>query len=371
MTSTSWLTDEIARFDPDLPLERASSPPSSWYTDPAFHALEQRAVFGRRWLFVCRSDQVAGPGSWASGCYGGMPWVVARDADGVLRAFHNVCRHRGAEVVKGDGDGDSLVCRYHGWTYRLDGRLRSAPRMGAMEGFDRDLMSLPPMQVTEWGPLVLINADLHARPFLADFAELDGMLAPTGWDGLVFGSRKVWDVGCNWKVFADNYLDGGYHIPHMHPTLDAQLDMSSYRTELHEWFSVQTSRPGADDDPRALVDVGARMGDGPLYAYAYPSLMINRYGPVLDTNLVVPLAADRCRVIFDFWFDPSVADQPEFIANSLEQSDLTQREDIDVSESVQLGTASVSYDRGRYASAWEKGIHHFHRLLAADLRVGV
>ena len=365
MSADRWLRDEVSRFDTTLPVAEATSPPSSWYTTRQFHDLEQRAVFGRRWIYVCPADRVAAPGSWAAGCYGGMPWVVARDAAGTLRAFHNVCRHRGAEVVKEDGRGTSLQCRYHGWTYGLDGRLRSAPRMGAMEGFDRAAMSLPPMQVEQWGPLVLVNADPSAGPFLGDFGALDALLARTGWGGLVYGTRTVWEVGCNWKVFADNYLDGGYHIAHMHPTLDAQLDMGSYRTKLHDWFSVQTSRPGAGDDPRAEVDVAARMGDGPLYAFVYPSLMINRYGPVLDTNLVVPVAADRCRVIFDFWFDPSVAAQPDFIARSLAQSELTQREDIDVSESMQLGTTSPSYDRGRYASGWEKGIHHFHRLLAA------
>jgi choline monooxygenase len=366
---TDRVADEVLRFDPDLPLESAGSPPSSWYTDPGLYALEQSAVFGRRWVFACRSSEVSAPGSFASGCHGGSPWVVARDTDGTLRAFHNVCRHRGAEVVQGNGSTDSLTCRYHGWVYRLDGRLRSAPRMGSMAGFDRDTMSLPPMQVVEWGPLVMINADPDARPFLDDFGELDAILSATGWQHLTPGARKVWDVDCNWKVFADNYLDGGYHIAHMHPTLDAQLDMASYRTDLYAWFSVQTSRPDSSEDPRAKVDVAQRMGVGPVYAWLYPSLMINRYGPVLDTNVVVPIAADRCQVVFDFWFDPSVSDA--FIAESLEQSDVTQREDIDVSESVQRGTASASFDRGRYASAWEKGIHHFHSLLAGDLRAAL
>mgnify|MGYP000094004135 CR=1 FL=1 len=366
---SDWLATEIHRFDPTLPVQDASSPPASWYSSRAVHDLEQRAVFGRRWIFACRSDEVAEPNSYASGTYGGIPWVVARDGDGVLRAFHNVCRHRGAEVVKGCDRATSLTCRYHGWIYRLDGRLKAAPRMGAMTGFDRDAMSLPPMQVVEWGPLVLVNPDLEARPFLEDFGEIDAILAPTGWDRLRFGHRKVWDVRCNWKVFSDNYLDGGYHIAHMHPTLDAQLDMSSYQTELYGWFSVQTSRPGDGNDARVGIDVGKRMGDGPIYAYLYPSLMINRYGPVLDTNLVVPIAPGRCQVIFDFWFDDTVDDA--FIEESLAQTEITQLEDIDVSESVQVGTASLAYDRGRYASSWEKGIHHFHGLLAVDLREGL
>lgn len=368
---SSRLAAEVERFDPDLPVERAFAPPSSWYTAPAVHELERRAVLQRRWLYACRAHDVSAPGSYAAGCVAGMPWVVARDAGGTLRAFHNVCRHRGSEVVQGTGAAGDLTCRYHGWVYGLDGRLQRAPRMGRIDGFDRADFALPPLQVFEWGPLVMINADLDARPFLDDFGPLDDRLRATGWGRLLPGPRRVWDVGSNWKVFNDNYLDGGYHIAHMHPTLDAQLDMSTYRTELFGWYSLQTSAPDRTDDPRAQVDVAQRMGEGPVYAWLYPTLMINRYGPVLDINVVLPVAPDRCQVLFDFWFDPAVADDSAFLEQSLAQSDVTQREDIDVSESVQRGTASPTYDRGRYASSWERGIHHFHQLLARDLRAGL
>jgi choline monooxygenase len=360
------LADDVARFDPALPLEEASSPPSSWYTDPAIHELEQRAVFGRHWLFACPTDHIADPGSWAAGRVGTLPWVVARDEAGTLRAFQNVCRHRGAEVVRGTGCGE-LVCRYHAWRYDLGGRLQSAPKAGGMRGFDRNAMGLTPLAVQIWGPLVLIHAQPDAAPFAVP--ELDVRLRNTDWAGLRWVARRSYDVGCNWKVVNDNYLDGGYHIAHMHPTLDAQIDMASYRTELLEGASIQSCPPVLGDG-RAKVDVGARIGDGALYAWVHPTLMINRYGPVLDTNTVEALAADRCRVHFDFWFagDPDDAQAQAFVAESMKQSHTTQLEDIDISESVQLGTASVGFDRGRYAPAWEAAIHHFHRLLAEDLR---
>jgi len=360
------VADEVLCFDPEVPLAGASSPPSSWYVDPAFHEVEERAVFGRRWLFACPADHVASPGSWAAGRVGALPWVVLRDDEGELRAFHNVCRHRAAEVVQGRGCGE-LVCRYHAWRYRLDGRLRSAPRAGAMEGFDRDGLGLHPLAVQRWGPLILVCADTMAGPFAAP--ELDALLAPTGWADLAWVARRSYDVACNWKVFNDNYLDGGYHIAHMHPTLDAQIDMKAYWTELLPGASVQTCPP-VEGDPRATVDVTARIGSGAIYAWVHPTLMINRYGPVLDTNTVEPLAADRCRVHFDFWFDgdAGAADESAFVAQSMAQSHVTQLEDIDISESVQVGTGSRSFDRGRYAPAYEKAIHHFHRILAADLR---
>ncbi len=335
------LRDEIRRFDPDVPIASASSPPSSWYTASDVADLEDRAVFARSWLFACRDDQVATPGSWVSGRHGRLPWLVVRGDDGALRAFHNSCRHRGSEVLRGEGCGArKLVCRYHGWAYGLDGVLNART-------------ALPPLGVTTWGPLVLVHSDPDAAP---------PDVPPVDFDGLVWVARREYEVGCNWKAFCDNYLDGGYHIAHVHKSLDAQLDMATYRTELGSTWSVQTASAGAVPD---------RIGGGATYVFHYPSLMLNRYGPCLDTNVVVPLAPDRCRVLFDFWFTSGVHRDDEFVRASLEQSHVTQLEDIEISESVQVGTASPAFDRGRYAPRHEIAIHHFHRLLAADLRRGL
>jgi choline monooxygenase len=225
-----------------------------------------------------------------------------------------------------------------------------------MKNFDRDVLSLTPLAVEQWGPLVLLHADADAAPFAPNHRGLTERL--DGWADLRWVARRSYEVRCNWKVFNDNYLDGGYHIPHMHPSLDAQIAIGSYRTELFDGASVQTCPPSGA--------AGARIGEGALYAWIHPTLMINRYGPVLDTNTVVPLGPDRCVVHFDFWF--AVDADEDFTAQSMAQSEVTQLEDIDISESVQLGTASPGFDRGRYAPNYEKAIHHFHRLLAADLR---
>ncbi|MCP4870509.1 MAG: aromatic ring-hydroxylating dioxygenase subunit alpha [Proteobacteria bacterium] len=327
----------VLDFDPALAIGETESPPADWYTEASVASLEDEAVFGRSWLFACRDDQVAVPGAWIAGRHGRLPWLVVRDEDGTLRAFHNSCRHRGSEVLMGDGCAAKLVCRYHGWSYGLDGRMNARTH-------------LPPLQVAEWGPLVLINADPEAAA--PDVLELD-------FGGLQWVARRSYDVGCNWKAFCDNYLDGGYHIAHVHTSLDAQLDMGSYRTELGGAWSVQTAGPG---------DVAERIGEGATYVFRYPSLMLNRYGPVLDTNVVIPLAPNRCRVLFDFWFDEGVLTDEAFVARSLEQSHVTQLEDIEISESVQVGTESPAFARGRYAPRLEIAIHHFHRLLAEDLR---
>jgi len=361
------LAREIARFDPAPAIEDAWTPPGSWYTSPGICALERDAVFARTWQPVARVDEVPLPGDFVSGCLAGEPWVVLRDADGSVRAFHNVCRHKGREVVQGSGNAAELVCGYHAWTYRLDGRLKSAPRMAGIRSFDKETMSLPPLRAEVWGPWVFVNMDPHAPPLAGQIPELTRRLEAGGWSGLTFHSRKTWDIACNWKVYADNYLDGGYHIPHMHPTLDAQLDMNTYRTELFGGYAIQSVDPAGGSDPRIAFDAKERIGGGAMYAWIYPNFTVNRYGPCLDSNHIQPLGPDRCRVVYDFFFLETGGDAARrFIEASIAQSEVTQREDIAICESVQVGLGSRSYDRGRYAPRVEIGEHHFHRLLHRD-----
>jgi choline monooxygenase len=365
--SPEELKREVLAFDPDVAIERAWTPPSSWYTAPAFYELERRSVFARGWQPVARVEQLREPGSYVAGCLAGEPWVVVRGDDGAVRGFSNVCRHKGREVVTGSGRADALVCGYHGWTYALDGRLTKAPRIAGIEAFDREAMSLPAIRTETWGPWVFANRDGDARSASEELAELGARLAARGWDRLRYVESAEWTLECNWKVYVDNYLDGGYHIPHMHPTLDAQLDMSSYRTELFERFSIQSSGAARDADDRIDFDASVRIGAGAIYAWIHPSFMINRYGPCLDTNHVVPLGPDRCRVVYEFFVDAD-NESEQLLRDSIAQSAVTQREDIEICESVQRGLGSSSYDRGRYAPRVEMGEHHFHRLLAEDYR---
>ncbi len=366
--SQDRLRAEIERFDPSVPIEAAWTPPCSWYTDPEIFALERAAVFRHSWQPVARVDQLAEPGSYVSGCFVDQPWVVVRGADGELRAFHNVCRHKGREVVTGQGKAAALVCGYHNWTYDLSGALRMAPRMTGIENFDRSKMSLLTLQVECWGPWVFVNWDRQAVPLSGHVRELTDRLEGTGWGGLVFAGSSSWTIQCNWKVFVDNYLDGGYHVPYMHPSLDAQIDMGTYRTELFEKFSIQSVRPRSEPDKRIDYEPGQRIGDEAIYAWIYPNLMVNRYGPCLDSNHVVPLGPDRCRVDYEFYFAGAVGDGDDaFVRASMEQADVTQREDLEISESVQIGLRSGAYDRGRYAPRVEMGEHHFHCLLQRAL----
>lgn len=358
------LRREVGLFDAELTIAAAWTPPSSWYTDPDFWALDQTAVFARSWQPVARVAELDAPGAFKSGVFAGEPWVIVRQSDGSLRAFANVCRHKAAIVAQGSGRCDHLVCPYHGWKYDLDGRLRSAPRMAGIQNFDRADMSLRPLPVEAWGPWIFISFRADAPPLAQGLGPLTARLNATDWAALDYRTGASWTIECNWKVYIDNYLDGGYHIPHMHPTLDAQLKMDDYITELFPRYSVQSSPANSGEDQRIGFDASQRIGSGAVYAWLYPNFMINRYGPVLDTNWVIPLGPDRCQVHYEFFFDASVNEA--FIAESVEQSAVTQREDITISEWVQAGLRSAHYDRGRYAPGVEIGELHFHGLLKAD-----
>lgn len=361
----SFLRAALDRFDESLPIERARTPPAVWYVDPAFLELERSAVFRRTWQGIGSLERLAAPGSFVSGDLGGEPFVAVRGADGTLRAFFNVCRHHASEIVEGEGTLDCFVCPYHGWSYDLDGRLRRAPRLGGIRDFDRDAFGLVPMEIGGWGPLTFVRAASGGESLAELLRPLEGRI---DFSGLRFVARRSFELACNWKVFVDNYLDGGYHVAEVHAGLAAQLDLDGYRTEIDGRVSLQlcASGSGGTSDDRGFKE---RLGEGAVYAFVYPNFMLNRYGPILDTNWVLPLGPTRTLTVFDYYFDAALADcDPAFVERSLAASDQVQQEDIAICESVQRGLGSSAYDTGLYAPSVEQAAYHFHRLLAADLR---
>jgi choline monooxygenase len=350
------------RFDPRLPIERASTPPSAWYTDSSFHRRERQAVFRNAWQPVGRLEQLRSVGDYISGDLFGEPFVVIHDGERP-RAFFNVCRHHASHLVEGRGRIERFVCPYHGWSYDLDGSLRKAPRLGGVEQFDRKSHGLIPMDVDSWESLVFVRVG-RSGPSLS--TTLEPLAGRVDCSSLRFVKRVEYEIACNWKVFVDNYLDGGYHVEFLHRGLAGQLDLDSYRTEICGRISLQLCTAGSTSADAGGLDFKQRIGAGAVYAFIYPNVMINRYGPVMDLNWVLPLGPHRTLTVFDYFFEREC--DTEFIERSIAASDQVQQEDIGICEAVQRGLQSSGFDRGPYAPGVEQAAYHFHGLLAGDVK---
>jgi phenylpropionate dioxygenase-like ring-hydroxylating dioxygenase large terminal subunit len=358
-------------YDPDAQLADASTPPSSWYNDPGIFELEQRTVFSRSWQWVGRVDQVRERGEYLSFEVAGEPVVVVRGNDKVLRGFFNVCRHHAAAVVtKAEGKAENLRCPYHGWTYNLEGALVLAPEFGGVANFDRGANGLVPIQSVEWQGWVFVKLDPDG-PSLEGFLgkSLIERLEHLNLEQLRWFERRRYTVNCNWKVFVDNYLDGGYHVPHIHRNLNSVLDYTNYTIEAGEYTCLQSSPIAADKGDERTAAV--RAGKGAYYYWVYPNLMINVYDGVMDTNLVIPRGVDKTEVIFDYYFADVSDNARERDAASIAVSEQIQAEDAAICESVQRGLNSRSYSTGRLSVPREAGEHLFHKLLCRDLRAGL
>ena len=342
--------------EPFVDLEHAHALPARYYFGEAMLEREHEAVFARSWQLVAHREQLVEPGDHVVEMIGKVPILVVRGKDGVLRAFPNVCRHRAGPLALCNGKGaNALHCKYHGWTYSLEGQLRSAPEMQGAKDFEVADIRLPPLRVHEWQGLVFVALDAGVAPFEEVYAGIVERIAPIDLSAMRYLRRETYDIACNWKVYVDNFLEG-YHLPHVHPGLCKVLDYRAYDTELFPWQILQTS---------PLRDSGEIYGEGEAFYYQiYPNIMLNIMPGRLQTNRVLPLGPGRCRVEFDFYYAQDDKAQSR-IARDAEFSDEVQLEDVAICEAVQHGLASGTYDAGRLCPKRESGVWHFHNLLRA------
>ena len=357
-------------YNANAPLEEAYTIPAAWYLDERMEELEREHVFGGNWIAVGRVDQVAEPGQFFTLELAGEPLVVVRGFDGELRAFYNVCRHHAAAVANIPcGTVPHLRCPYHGWTYGLDGSLKGAPEFAGVCNFDRATSGLVPVQLATWENFVFVNLNEEPSSLMAFLGDLPAKVAPLSLAKIHFFQRKTYTLACNWKVYVDNYLDGGYHVPHLHKGLNSVLDYKEYTIENSEHYCLQSS-PMVSSQEHASFGA-TRTGDRAYYYWIYPNFMLNVYEGVMDTNLVLPIAKDKCVVQFDFFFSDISEGRSAYNSESVAVSDRVQDEDVDICESVQRGLRSRAYGAGRLSVRREAGEHLFHRLLAKDLRRGI
>jgi choline monooxygenase len=359
--------DLLNLYNPANPLEKAWTIPAPWYFDERLAQLERESVFGANWQVAGHLDQVKEPGQFFTIDVNNEPLVVVRGDDGKLRGFYNVCRHHAAAVVpETHGCAKNFRCPYHGWTYGNDGSLKGMVEFEGVCNFDRADNGLVPLRVDTWENFVFVNLDGRAAPlreFLGKVPELVAPLKIT--ETLKYFDRRIYTLNCNWKVYVDNYLDGGYHVPHAHKGLSSVVEYTKYTIENFERACLQSSP--LDSSGALESSIGATRQGTAFYLWVYPNFMLNAYSGVMDTNIVLPLGVNKCAVIFDYYFADTSPAAAEHNQESIAVSEKVQDEDMAICDSVQRGLRSRAYVAGRLSLRREAGEHLFHRLLHADM----
>jgi choline monooxygenase len=359
--------DLLNLYNPANPLEKAWTIPAPWYFDERLAQLERESVFAANWQVAGHLDQVKEPGQFFTMDVNNEPLVVVRGDDGKLRAFYNVCRHHAAAVVpETQGCAKNFRCPYHGWTYGNDGTLKGMVEFEGVCNFDRADNGLVPVRVDTWENFVFVNLDGRAAAlseFLGKVPELVAPLKIT--ETLKYFDRRIYTLSCNWKVYVDNYLDGGYHVPHAHKGLSSVVEYTKYTIENFERACLQSSP--LDSSGALESSIGATRRGTAFYLWVYPNFMLNAYSGVMDTNIVLPLGVNKCAVIFDYYFADTSSAAAKHNQESIAVSEKVQDEDMAICDSVQRGLRSRAYVAGRLSLRREAGEHLFHRLLHADM----
>jgi phenylpropionate dioxygenase-like ring-hydroxylating dioxygenase large terminal subunit len=355
-------------------LDQGFTLPASWYTDADVFRREQRRMFRHSWQYAGLTEQVAATGDFFTYNTGDLSFIILRDAEGQLRAFVNVCRHRGSQLImQENGRRSSLQCQYHAWTYDLDGSLRAAPGMKDEEAFNKDDFWLFPVSIGTWGPFIFINPDAHARPLADQLGELPTLAAATGLnlDAIHRRVRRRYDITANWKVVVDNYLEC-YHCPVAHPSFCDLIDVGNYTVREYDYFSTQTGtlKESAKAGRENLYDVGGDEGaavENGFYAYFWPNFTLNIYpGPGnVSLNLFIPVDVNHTIALYDYCFVEEVTEEEE--ANFVRFIDQVQTEDVALCESVQRGLRGGYFDQGKLMLTRENALRHFQKLVFKEL----
>ena len=310
---------------------------------------------------------MAEPGAFLTSDAVGVPVVVVRDKEGSLRAFLNVCRHRGSVVCEGEGSRETLQCPYHAWTYNLDGSLRAAPRTEREEGFDKSQLGLFQVQVDAWGPFVFVNADPGAPPLAEHLGELPEIVTAAGLDlgSLRFLHRATSEYEANWKICCENFLEC-YHCQVAHPAFSKVVDVSvdAYVLEQSATFSTQYGPVRevwkGEFDPRGPVERGQ-------FHFLWPNITINIMPgqPNVSIGPVVPLAAERTGRFLDYFVGSDVEDA--WIADLLEFDNQVGAEDKVLVERVQKGVRSGAIEHGRLLLESERLMANFQSQIVEAL----
>lgn len=347
-------------------IENATTLPKEFYTsNEVFEELKEK-VFAKSWHWITTENELPHAGSvYPFNLYERFldePLFFVRDKDQTLNCLSNVCTHRGNLLIKNQGICKALVCKYHGRRFNFDGKIEFMPEFDDANNFpcaDDNLHKIP-------------FSKFHNHLFTSldpafDFSEIaDIMDRKVGFlpiDNFKLDNTMTRDylVNCNWALYCDNYLEG-FHIPFVHKDLNSALDYKNYASELYNYCNLQIGI--ADDStlsfdlPKDHEDYGKKVAA--YYFWLFPNMMFNFYPWGLSINVVKPLSINKCKVSFYGY----VYDYSKITDSAGADIDKVEREDEAIVEDVQRGLLSRFYDKGRFSPTREKGVHHFHSLLA-------
>jgi phenylpropionate dioxygenase-like ring-hydroxylating dioxygenase large terminal subunit len=330
------------------------------YTDPEVLAFERANLFARAWTIVADSDALAAPGSYVTATVQGAPLAVVRDEEGTLRAFHNVCRHRGITLLEGSGTlGRFMTCPYHQWSYALSGELRRVPQQ--RDQFpEMELCSLPlhEAQVAQWQGMVFVSPSPTAPPLGAAMAGLDERLEQFLSGPLREVAKVEYEAACNWKLLVENHIDV-YHLWYLHARSLSAYDHRSFAWESlgDNWWSLEPLKdPSEATGGFDWIPEGMRHRIGAFLLF--PNLMLVTTDHYFATYDAQPITPDRTNLTLRVRAEGH-ADADALVASI--RSFMS--EDIDACERMQAGASSPRFSVGPIAREHEDPILRFHSSL--------
>jgi choline monooxygenase len=353
-------------FDPGTyartrrPVLQAETLPPEAYASAEFYQREVERVFMREWNFMGRADHLRNPGDYAAFEFVGVPIVIVRDQHRRLRAFANSCRHRGTQLVEGEGQCKNFRCPYHSWVYGLDGVLLAAPEMERTEGFDRGQYGLVPIKLDTWGGFVFVNFDAASRSLAEYLGDLPELLASYRLEDLVCVRRKEYDLACNWKLFVENAMEE-YHIATVHrATIQQKTAMDTHGAEpprgqsailysRHEGTMALLKGEAGFPPIETLADKPAH---GTYFVLVYPSTMLGLTKDCVWYLELRPRGARQTTLIHGACFPPRTIARDDFaevVTRYYRRWDTTAAEDIRASEWQQKGLESPFSRPGRFS----------------------
>lgn len=355
MTAIVWKPRE-------LPTHGQTTLPRRYFTDPALLAEEEEKLFRRQWLCVDREEKVARPGDYFLLEVAGESIIILRDQQGTVRAFYNVCRHRGSRICE-EHQGqfsETIQCPYHAWTYGLDGRLIGAPATHDLEGFRKADWPLKPVPLALWEGFIFINLAENPASFEETHAPLLGRFTRFAMPSLRLGKTIEYDIKANWKLIVQNYSEC-YHCPLVHPTLTKRTPPSLGENDLTDGPYLGGYMILAED-ARSMTMTGRVCGvpvsealpaedhDRVYYYSIMPNMLLSLHPDYVMFHVLWPVAVDRTRVLCSWLFHPATLADPAFdIEDGTRFWDMTNREDWHVCELSQQGITSRSYTPGPYS----------------------